>query len=138
MFHTPSDKPCVLVVDDDLSTREVVSLLLNDEGFQVAMAGDGAAALEQLRHGERPGLILLDLMMPIMDGWQFRLEQLSDPRLADIPVIVCTAAGRSAQRADGLHALARLDKPLDPAEMITVVRRLYPPRKDDGRRMKDE
>ena len=126
MHPPPSDKPPVLVVDDDFSTREVLSLLLSGEGFRVATAGDGAAALRQLRQGERPALILLDLMMPIMDGWQFRREQLRDPRLADIPVIVCSAAGRVNPQATDLHALAYLDKPVDPLELAGVVRRCYP------------
>lgn len=130
MLRTPSDNSPVLVVDDDLSTREVLKLLLSNEGFSVATASDGAAALEQLRRGVHPGLILLDLMMPIMDGWQFRREQLSDPRLADIPVIVCTAAGRVGQHADGLQTLAYLNKPIDPAELIGLVRRFYPHRAD--------
>lgn len=126
MLATPSDRPQVLVIDDDLSTREVLSLLLTGAGFGVAMAGDGQAALEMLQRGERPGLILLDLMMPVLDGWQFRQEQLRDPRLADIPVIICSADGRVGQRAESLRALAYLDKPVDPAELIALVRRLYP------------
>ncbi|MGH7173857.1 MAG: response regulator transcription factor [Gemmataceae bacterium] len=126
MLRTLSDKPHVLVVDDDLSTREVLNLLLTSEGFGVATAGDGVAALQQLRRGEHPGLILLDLMMPLMDGWQFRQEQLRDPRLADIPVIVCSASARVDQRVDGLQALAYLDKPVDPTELMALVRRCYP------------
>lgn len=127
MIRALSETPHVLVIEDDLSTREVLSLLLRDEGFDVATAGDGLAALERLRHGEHPDLILLDLMMPIMDGWQFRREQLCDPRLADIPVIVCSAVGRDSQRADGLQALAYLGKPVDPSELIAVVLGFYPP-----------
>ena len=126
MFHTSSDKPHVLVVDDDFSTREVVSLLLDGEGFRVTTADDGTAALEQLRQGQRPGLILLDLMMPRMDGWQFRQAQLRDARLADIPVIVCSASRRISRGTDGLRALAHLDKPVDPAELIALVQRCYP------------
>ncbi|HTU16676.1 MAG TPA: response regulator [Gemmataceae bacterium] len=126
MFRTPSDKPLILVVDDDLSTREILRLLLIGEGFRVATSDDGAAALEQLRQDARPDLILLDLMMPILDGWQFRHEQLSDPRLADIPVIVCSAAARLSQRAEGLQALAHLEKPIEPEELISLVRRFYP------------
>jgi CheY-like chemotaxis protein len=126
MLRAPSDKPQILVVEDDLSTREALNLILSAEGYRVFTADDGVAALAQLRGGERPGLILLDLMMPHMDGWQFRQEQLRDPRLADIPVIVCSAAGRAGQRAASLQALAYLDKPIDPRELIDVVRRSYP------------
>lgn len=126
MCSATSDKRHILVVDDDLPTREVLRVLLRSEGFDVATAGDGAAALEQLRLGERPGLILLDLMMPVMDGWQFRREQQRDSRLVDIPVIVCSAARRTDAHAPGLHALAYLDKPVDPRELLRVVRRFYP------------
>jgi CheY-like chemotaxis protein len=126
MLCAPSDKPQILVVEDDLATREALSLILSADGYHVATAADGLDALGQLRVGERPGLILLDLMMPLMDGWQFRQEQLRDPRLADIPVIVCSAAGRVGQRAANLHALAYLDKPIDPMVLLDVVRRSYP------------
>lgn len=128
MVFPSSDTPHVLIVDDDLSTREIVSLLLTDEGFRVTTAGDGAAALEMLRRGERPDLILLDLMMPILDGWQFRHEQLCDPQLADIPVIICSATRRTGQNDNGLHALACLDKPVEPTELVALLRRTFPVR----------
>lgn len=125
MSSAPPDKPRILVVEDDLSTREALSLLLSAEGYGVSTAPDGVAALEQLHNGQRPDLILLDLMMPLMDGWQFRHEQLRDPGLANIPVIVCSASWRVGQNG-GLQALAYLDKPVDPHELIAVVRRSYP------------
>ncbi len=102
MLSAPPDKPRILVVEDDLSTREALSMLLSAEGYGVSTAADGVAALEQLRDGQRPGLILLDLMMPLMDGWQFRHEQLRDPSLANIPVIVCSASWRPAKAAAAL------------------------------------
>jgi CheY-like chemotaxis protein len=126
MLSALSDKPKVLVIEDDLATREAFSLLIRVEGFQVETAPDGVAALQQLRQGERPVLILLDLMMPVMDGWQFRQEQLRDPQLADIPVVVCSAAGCLGQHAASLHALAYLEKPVDPEELLRVVRRFGP------------
>jgi CheY-like chemotaxis protein len=126
MLSAPSDKPQILVVEDDLATREALNLILSAEGYCVCTAADGVDALDQLRGGARPGLILLDLMMPLMDGWQFRQEQLRDSRLADIPVIVCSAAGRVGQRAANLHALAYLDKPVDPSVLLDLVRRSYP------------
>jgi CheY-like chemotaxis protein len=133
MLSAPLPKPQILVVEDDLSTREALSLLLSAEGYGVSTAADGVAALDQLRGGQTPGLILLDLMMPIMDGWQFRQEQLDDPQLADIPVIVCSAAGRVGQRAASLQALAYLDKPVDPSALLDVVRRSYPRKPTDPR-----
>jgi CheY-like chemotaxis protein len=124
-FASPPSAP-ILVIDDDLATREALSLLLIAEGYCVQTAADGAAALRQLHHGERPALIVLDLMMPIMDGWQFRREQLGDPRLADIPVIVCSASFRIGPQAVEPHALAYLDKPIDPRELVGMVHRCYP------------
>ncbi len=113
----------ILVVDDDLATREALVLVLGAEGYRVTTAADGLTALDQLRHGDLPDLIILDLMMPVMDGWHFREEQLDDPRLADIPVIICSAAGRVRERAAALHAAAYLEKPIEPRELAALVRR---------------
>jgi CheY-like chemotaxis protein len=114
----------VLVVEDHESTREAFALLLSSVGYRVATAPDGRQALEHLRHGERPCLILLDLMMPGMDGWQFREEQRRDEQLADIPVIVCSAAGNLRERAGRLQAASYLDKPIDPDLLLTTVYRV--------------
>jgi CheY-like chemotaxis protein len=83
-------KAHILIVEDDRDLLEVMSDLLETEGYQIAQAADGAEALELLRAGLRPDLILLDLQMPRMSGWRFRLEQLRDPELAEIPVLVMT------------------------------------------------
>jgi CheY-like chemotaxis protein len=85
----------VLIVDDDRAVLNGLSELLENEGYAVATAMDGVDALIQLRAGLRPCAILLDLMMPRMDGWDFRHEQLEDPELRDLPVVVITAAGFS-------------------------------------------
>jgi two-component system response regulator MprA len=85
----------VLIVDDDRAVLDGLSELLESEGYAVATAMDGLDALGQLRGGLRPAVILLDLMMPRMDGWDFRYEQLEDDDLRDIPVVVITAAGFS-------------------------------------------
>jgi len=82
-------------VEDDAAVRGALQDALSDDGFEVATAENGRAALELLRAGRRPSAILLDLMMPVMDGWDFRQEQLNDPSLKDIPVVVLTAAGFS-------------------------------------------
>ena len=86
----------VLVVDDDLSVRTALKELFETEGYAVALAANGRAALNHLRGGLRPCVILLDLMMPVMDGWDFRAEQLADPELKDLPVFILTAVGFSA------------------------------------------
>jgi CheY-like chemotaxis protein len=85
----------VLIVDDDQAILDGLGELLENEGYRVATATDGRDALQQLRSGLRPCVILLDLMMPGMDGWDFRHEQMKDDDLRDIPVVVITAAGFS-------------------------------------------
>jgi len=78
----------VLVVEDTADTREALVMLLRGEGFEADGVENGLEALRQLRAGYDACLILLDLWMPVMDGWQFRFEQRRDPTLADIPVVV--------------------------------------------------
>jgi CheY-like chemotaxis protein len=85
----------ILVVDDDLAVLNALTELLESEGYKVATAIDGLEALGQLRGGLRPCVIVLDLMMPVMDGWDFRHEQMKDQALRDIPVVVITATGFS-------------------------------------------
>jgi CheY-like chemotaxis protein len=86
------DQSCILVVEDDELTRESIVELLRESGYAVAEATNGAEALTQLRAHPPPCVILLDLMMPVMSGQEFRREQLKDPTLATIPVIVLSAA----------------------------------------------
>ncbi|NUR56520.1 MAG: response regulator [Acidobacteria bacterium] len=80
----------VLVVEDDPDARELLRTALAAEGYEVRTAANGADALASLRQ-ERPCIILLDLMMPVMDGWAFRREQVNDPDLSSIPVLCITA-----------------------------------------------
>jgi CheY-like chemotaxis protein len=112
----------VLIVEDNEVTRDVMALILESDGYQVSTAANGRTALERLRGGERPGVILLDLMMPVMDGWQFREEQRRDRALADIPVIVCSAAGEGSRTA-ALGAQALLSKPVEADDLLAAVRR---------------
>lgn len=103
----------ILVVDDDYEIRSTLAELLEDEGFTVRSAANGQEALAVLR-GEPllPDLILLDLMMPVMSGWQFREEQLKDPALSAVPVVVLTA-GTVGPEVGSLQAAGVLKKPLD-------------------------
>jgi CheY-like chemotaxis protein len=87
-----SEAACILVVDDDREVREALKLILEGEGYDVVSATNGLEALERLDEGCRPCLILLDLLMPLVDGWQFLAERSKTPELAAIPVIVITAA----------------------------------------------
>jgi CheY-like chemotaxis protein len=89
------------------------------EGYQVEVAANGRQALERLIAGMQPCVILLDLMMPVMDGWQFRREQVRSPELAEIPVIVVSAAGRD--RIAEIDANAYLTKPVDLEQLLERV-----------------
>jgi CheY-like chemotaxis protein len=82
--------PCVLIVEDDDDSREMLELLLASNEYETMSARNGAEALEQMRQ-RRPCLVLLDLQMPVMTGWEFRERQLQDPQLADVPVVCVTA-----------------------------------------------
>jgi len=109
----------VLIVEDDLDTREMLGRFLELEGYTVETAENGKRALERLGSGVGACVILLDLMMPVMDGWQFRQDQVRDATLADIPVIVVSAAGR--ERLERIHANAYLSKPVDLDELLGCV-----------------
>jgi CheY-like chemotaxis protein len=102
----------ILVVEDDPDIRSGVAEVLREEGYEVATAAHGLEALEWLRTGNSASLILLDLMMPVMDGWEFRSEQLRDPQAARIPVVVLSGAGDVGQHAASLGADGYLVKPL--------------------------
>ena len=114
----------VLVIDDDPPIVDGLRELLQGEGYDVAVAGDGRAALDQLRRGLRPSVIVLDLMMPAMDGWDFRHEQLKDAELRDIPVIVFTATGFSEASVKAQLGVAEVvPKPLSPARLLGAIQR---------------
>jgi CheY-like chemotaxis protein len=114
----------VLIVEDDLDIRETIAQILQDEGYRVRVAGNGREALERLREGAPPpSVILLDLMMPIMSGWQFRKEQEIDPKLSGIPVVVLTADGRIQEKARSIAASAYLQKPIDLESLLDTVER---------------
>jgi CheY-like chemotaxis protein len=106
-----------MVVDDDATWRELVVDFLASEGFAVTAAGNGAEALRRLRRCEvAPDLILLDLTMPVMDGWHFRQRQLVDERLRDIPVVVVSSDDPGALPVD-----RRVVKPCAPGELLAAV-----------------
>ncbi|XXT22232.1 response regulator [Sorangium sp. So ce429] len=110
----------ILVVDDDPDIRETLAELLQEEGYAVSSAAHGGEALSALRADPRPGLILLDLMMPIMDGWQFRAEQKKDPELASIPVVIISATGRD-EFVSSLGAAQFLKKPINLEQLLAAV-----------------
>ena len=110
----------VLIVEDDADLREMMAQLLALEGFGATTAANGLEALEYLERGAKPDVILLDLMMPVMDGWEFRRQQQSDPALAGVPVIILSALDQ--RRAAEVNAAAVLKKPLDFDRLLELVR----------------
>jgi len=111
----------ILVIEDDTATRDALTLMLSSQGFTTTGAANGQEALDLLRDAPHPDLILLDLMMPIMDGWQFRRAQLGDPRLAAIPVVVLSADGNVQQKATSIHAAGFVQKPVDVEDLLKVI-----------------
>jgi len=108
-------KPVILIVDDDTGSRQALEDILRDEGYAVATASDGGDALNYLRAGHRPRVILLDLMMPGIDGWDFYAEQKRNPDLASIPVIAISAAGKL------VDAPYSLRKPIDVDQLLKLL-----------------
>jgi CheY-like chemotaxis protein len=106
----------VLLIEDDADIREGLAELLREVGHDVKTATDGAEALATLRdsveRAEPPCLILLDLMMPVMNGWDFRASQLKAPSLAGIPVVLVSGAADVKQHAERLCAVGYLTKPV--------------------------
>ena len=117
-------KGTVLLVEDDHDVRETIAEILQDEGYAVVTAPEGGQALETLRRGMRPSVIVLDLMMAGMDGFQFRAEQRRDPELAAIPVIVLSADRLLEQKVDELAVAAWLKKPTKLSDLLGVISRV--------------
>ena len=111
----------ILVVDDNRSVREPLVTLLEGRGFSARGVGNGREALQALRDGFDACLILLDLTMPIMDGWTFRTVQRGEPKLAEIPVVVLTALTDPKKAAGELGAVAGFAKPLDLEHLLRLV-----------------
>ena len=112
----------VLLVEDDDDMRGAYAAYLEGAGYTVVEAANGHEALEFLRgSAERVCLILLDLFMPRMNGWTFRAEQLRDPRIAAIPIVVVSAGSRTDRNAAALGARAHLQKPVDMDALVALV-----------------
>lgn len=113
--------PKILLIEDDADLADAIAEILTLEGYRVVYASDGMAALALLREVELPDLILLDLMMPKMSGWDFREAQLHDSRLARIPVVVLSATG---ERARPIDATRILRKPVTLEALLATVKEL--------------
>lgn len=112
----------VLVIEDDEGIRDAVAESLEEAGYGVWLAANGAIAIGELRaSSDLPFLILLDLMMPVMDGAQFLQEMRQDPRLSALPVVVVTADGNAIAKAAALGTQSGLKKPVQLKELLSTV-----------------
>lgn len=119
----------ILVVEDDLDIRDALREILEDEGYEARSAANGAEALELLNRVPKPGLVLLDLMMPVMDGYQFLEIFRANPKFADIPVVVVTAGILVVPGIAGF-----IKKPFDTDQLLRMVNKLFPaPELTNGR-----
>jgi CheY-like chemotaxis protein len=113
----------VMIVEDDRDTREMLGRFLELEGFEVRTAENGQIALEALRTEGPACVILLDLMMPVMNGHRFREEQIADERLRVIPVVMMSADGQAQKNLTGEPPAAFLKKPFNLEALLTTVSR---------------
>ncbi len=112
----------VLLVDDDSAVRRTIARFLDRDGLSVVEADNGREALTYLEGGGAASVIVLDLRMPVMDGWTFRKQQRAHPTLSAIPVVVLS--GADADRFDELQAAATFEKPASFSELAKCVREL--------------
>jgi CheY-like chemotaxis protein len=122
-------KKTIMIVDDDADVRDAVADLLEGHGYAVIPASNGQEALNELKAGQKPSLILLDVMMPIMDGQAFTAEQQADPELSDIPVVVFTAFGAALDKMKDMESFARIEKPVQADKLLDSVDRWTGPSK---------
>lgn len=113
----------VLIVEDDYDLRITLEQALADAGWNVLTASNGARALDELRRGDKPCLVLLDLMMPVMSGWELRRIMLGDPALAEVPVAVLSGVIDSHSNLRPLRAVEILEKPVGLDAVVSVVER---------------
>jgi CheY-like chemotaxis protein len=112
----------ILIVEDDADIRDALADAMSDAGVEVVVAEDGVDALDRLRTGPRPAVILLDLRLPRLGGEEFLREMRADPRFEHVPVITMTAGTGSAEGSD---IVARLQKPIDLDDLRQIVMSLF-------------
>jgi CheY-like chemotaxis protein len=117
-----ASRQTILVVDDHVDLRDAIAMLLEGEGYDVVDAADGHQALKFLRSGKNVAAIVLDLAMPVMDGWQFLAERKSDPVLGSIPTIVVTGVTDATKRQTELGNLPVFPKPFHFDELFAALR----------------
>ncbi len=111
-----------LVVEDDAAVRQNLAHALRNAGYPVATAANGREALQLVHAGGPPLVILLDLLMPVMDGWEFLVALRDDARMDSIPVVVLTAVSDEYRRENPLKAVAYMPKPIDTGRLLDAVR----------------
>ena len=116
-------KSRILLVEDDVDIADALKDVLTDQGHSVQIARNGKEALEMLSHGDLPQLIFLDLMLPLMDGPQFREAQLRDVRICHIPVVIVSADRAVEERAREMGVEAWLAKPTTPEKILDAAER---------------
>ena len=117
----------ILCIEDEPEMIDLIRLILGRRGFEVTGAAGGKDGLEKLQNGPQPDLVLLDLMMPDLDGWEVYQQMKADEKTKDIPVIVVTAKAQSIDKVLGLH-IAKVDdyiaKPFSPQELLSSVEKV--------------
>lgn len=122
MNYQPPDPFQILVVEDDESIRDCIALIAEIQNYDVQMASNGKIALDLLRSELRkPDLVLLDLMMPIMDGYQFKQALEKDQGLSNIPVVIMTAARETPGKFESLNAQGLIRKPFDLNDLLSTI-----------------
>jgi CheY-like chemotaxis protein len=111
----------VLVVDDDAEIRQALAELLEDEEYTVRLAANGSEALAQIARGLKPDVILLDVMMPIMDGWHFLSARLRHPDLVEVPIIIISAGQEAEREAHKVGVFEVAKKPLHIDDLIRRI-----------------
>jgi CheY-like chemotaxis protein len=125
--NNPDNKQAsVLIVEDNPDVRDSLAMVLTVEGYEVSSAENGQEALDQLRSHPLPDVILLDLMMPVMDGWEFRKQQRQDPLLAQIPVVVMSAYVSQQEVTEQSLGTAFLGKPINVDRLRNTIEQLRP------------
>ena len=120
MESKPTCNRKVMVVEDDRDIRETFRQLLEIEGYEVIVASNGKEALDLLKRTSSPCVILLDLMMPVMNGWEFLAAQKGDQQLAGIPVVVITAGGKDKDNT--LDTAGYMQKPIELQSLLDTVK----------------
>jgi CheY-like chemotaxis protein len=121
-----STQRTVVVVDDDPAILDLVEMVLDEEGYQVRTASNGREALDLLKT-QQPSIVLLDLMMPVMDGWSFCRLVKDDVETSNLPIIVMSADRHLSQKADDVRADGFLTKPFDIDKLLDMVARYSAP-----------